>query len=151
MYLYRTNFSLVAPVPDDEYDAAHDYLQNDNMTMYLRDDCDDDLANAIESIEWDLRDEMDGVIDVTTNRELTAEECDIISSFISGQNSDGLGEGFEQNFYSVTCCRDGEPVDSLWCPCEDEEDCPGCGEPNEDMCSFDWQTNGYELKLVEKF
>ena len=42
-----------------------------------------------------------GVVDVALNSEITQEEDEEIKDYITGQNSDGLGEGFEQQDISV--------------------------------------------------
>ena len=65
-------------------------------------------------------------------RLLNQDELDFVSSWITGQNSDGLGEGFEQQEFA-------------WMPYDDDDDYYDDGE----MASFDWQTNNYKLHLVK--
>lgn len=100
IYIYRTYFNLTGSVND--YDAAYEYLTEDNMTSYLLDD--DDILmntrNAIISIRWELENDNSGYIELKTKRELTEAELAPISDWIGGQNSDGLGEGFEQQDFA---------------------------------------------------
>ena len=112
-HIYRTYFRLEAPVSDVE--KAISYLQEDDMTQYFQRP---GLDSVVEKIEWTLTDDDQGYVEVIANRMLTEAECLVISAFISGQNSDGLGEGFEQ---------------------QDFADCDG------DMASFDWRYNDYIL------
>ena len=96
-YIYETNFHLEAPVND--YDEAYAYLTEDDMLQYL----DTKRApedNCITSIDWILEDEESGIIRVRSKRELTETELEQISDWIAGQNSDGLGEGFEQQDFA---------------------------------------------------
>ncbi len=93
-YTYRTNFHLNAPVND--YEKAKAYLEEDDMVQYFKDRANDELRNKVISIDWVLEDSESGYIQVVTNSVLTDEEQKEISSWITGQNSDGLGEGFEQ-------------------------------------------------------
>jgi len=125
---YKTNFKLEHPVVD--YYAARDYLLDDDMTKYLVDELhynkvkEEEIAK-VQSIEWHLRDEQSGYILLTTTDVLPNNILNMISTWVSGQNSDGLGESFEQQDFAVY----------------DEDDCY-------DMASFDWQTNKYQFKRV---
>lgn len=136
---YTTNFRLVAPV--NNFTEAYNYLTEYDMTVYAKEDeeC-SKFADALKCIRWELKDEMKGYIEVITNREMTEEELDSISSWISGQCSDGLGEGFEQQpfasyseseFFGYFDDTDDEYYDDDWV-----------------MASFDWNTNNYKLKKV---
>ena len=93
-YTYRTNFHLNVPVND--YEKAKAYLEEDDMVQYFKDRANDELRNKVISIDWVLEDDESGYIQVVTNSVLTDEEQKEISDWIAGQNSDGLGEGFEQ-------------------------------------------------------
>lgn len=88
--LYVSAFRLEAPVND--YDEAQAYLQSDDMTQYVP----EELKDVITSAQWELEDEEQGFVNIRTNRELTPEEKKSLRDWIDGQNSDGLGEGFEQ-------------------------------------------------------
>lgn len=74
---------------------------DEDMATYFRDT---PLKAKIESMKWgfeSINDALWGVVDVTLNSEITPEEEDEIKDYITGQNSDGLGEGFEQQDISV--------------------------------------------------
>lgn len=115
---YITDFALSFPVND--VDAADEYLQDDVMLDYFDEG---PLKDKLASIEWYMRTNSAGNIMVTSKEELTRDELDEISRFISGQNSDGLGEGFSQ--------QDFAEVDIY-------------GEPQQS--TFDWETNEYHLE-----
>ena len=125
IYTYCTDFTLTNPVND--FGAAQAYLTDDDMTKYWKNG---HKQSKVIKIQWDLIDEQTGHIVVITNDELTSNEADELSNWISGQNSDGLGEGFEQQ-------------DFAWIPYDDEED-------EGEMASFDWETNDYKLVLISK-
>lgn len=136
MYIYRTYFNLTACVTD--LLAAQEYLTEDDMTSYLKDDSriPEDVRNAVEKIEWNLVDEDSGNIELTTNRALSAAELKSISEYVSGQNSDGLGEGFEQQDFANY----------------KDEGLEGYSESNWDdewiTASFDWESNDYTFEFV---
>jgi len=100
VFKYYTEFNLASPVND--FEAAQSYLTEDDMTQYLLDD--DRIPQSgrdkVKSVTWDLEDDDRGTIWVVTNAELTEEESSAISDWIGGQNSDGLGEGFEQQSFA---------------------------------------------------
>ena len=120
--IYRTNFRLMAPVTD--MNKANQYLHEEDMTQFI----DSDLEDYVVHVEWNLIDNEQGYIEVRTNNTLSTDICNKISDWISGQCSDGLGEGFEQQDFAFYM--------------DDELDDYVCA-------SFDWQTNDYELFLVE--
>ena len=91
---YSQSFHLESPVND--IDEAQDYLSSDDMTQFVP----DELKGVISKAEWVLDDEESGNINIETTRQLTQYEQAILSDWISGQNSDGLGEGFEQQDFS---------------------------------------------------
>ena len=115
---YITDFALSFPVND--VDAADEYLQDDEMLYYFDKG---PLKDKLISIEWYIKTDSQGNVIVTSKEELTRDELDEISRFISGQNSDGLGEGFSQ--------QDFAEVDIY-------------GEPQQS--TFDWETNEYHLE-----
>lgn len=140
-YTYETEFNLSVPVND--IDAAQEYLIKYDMTKYLTQrikreanrDKIDNFSDAIVSIKWLLYDEQSGVIRLQSSRLLNQDELDFVSSWILGQNSDGLGEGFEQQEFA-------------WMPYDDDDDDDDYYDDGE-MASFDWQTNNYKLHLVK--
>lgn len=95
--LYATPFKLDKEVSD--YWAAYDYLTEDNMLDYFTEG---ELKDKIRDIEWSLETPDSGCVFVATKYHLPEEDLDKISKFISGQNSDGLGEGFEQREFGAS-------------------------------------------------
>lgn len=136
MYIYRTYFKLTACVND--LSAAQEYLTEDDMTVYLKDDSriSEKVRNAVEKIEWVLKDEDSGYIELTTNEALSATELKEVSEYVSGQNSDGLGEGFEQQDFA---CYEDEGLEGY----EDSD-----WDNESIMASFDWQSNEYIFEFV---
>lgn len=93
-FKYLQEFSMKSPVNDLE--AAQNYLTEDDMTQYLP----ENLKEKINKVEWQLNDESSGEIVVMANNELSEEEENELYDWIEGQNSDGLGEGFEQQEFA---------------------------------------------------
>ena len=82
-----------------EKDQARDM---DTMAMYfwchnpkLNDSIHAKLLTAVWGVK-EIRGQIYGRVEVTSTTPLTAEETEVMREWISGQNSDGLGEGFEQ-------------------------------------------------------
>ena len=137
MYTYRTYFKLTAPVID--YEEARGYLSEDTMVNYLKNEpfvLNGPLNGQLISIDWILRDTESGYIELQTNRELTNDELDHISSWIRGQHSDGLGEGFTQQSFA---CYPAEDYEDEYLD-EDDYDYT--------IADFDWQTNDYKFDLI---
>jgi hypothetical protein len=130
-HTYRTSGSLTEPV--NSVGAAREYLRRDDMTQFVRHASFKGLEQVVHHIEWDLLDEASWQVTVVTQRKLTAEESAGLSEWISGQNSDGLGEGFEQQDFA-------EHSSYSYDEGEDEDF---------SMSSFDWQTNECPLELVK--
>lgn len=139
MYTYQTKFYLLADVLD--LNDAQAYLEEDNMLNYFDNE---QIKRKLQSIEWHLVDEGSGYIEVIANTELSDNELEEISAYISGQNSDGLGEGFEQkdfaSYDAALIDEYGNENSSLAWDDDYEEDWV--------MASFDWQNNDYKLELV---
>lgn len=93
---YKSNFLLEAEVND--FDAAQQYLTSDDMSQYLP----KELQDVVTSVDWTLDDESSGHVSVKTTRDLTDSEKTQLQDWIDGQNSDGLGEGFEQQKFAET-------------------------------------------------
>lgn len=131
--IYIAKFNLTLPVND--YEAAEEYLNDDDMTQYVP----DEIKSKIEKVEWHLRDDMRGDITVKANAELTEKESAELSEWIGGQCSDGLGEGFEQ-----------QPFAEWFVDVYGDEHNPSETNTDEmdgdwDYASFDWGSNNYEL------
>ena len=133
-FIYQTRFFLTDTVKD--FEAAREYLIKDDMTKYLLND--DRGCNKVVSVKWILETSSSGIIEVQTNQELTEIEKRCISSWISGQNSDGLGEGFEQQDFANYFIGEWDDYDDYY-----DEDWT--------MASFDWETNDYNLELIGKY
>lgn len=128
MPIYKSTGTLTGYVNDVR--LAQEYLTDDDMTQYLE----GSLAEAVEHVEWQLAgDGHKYSVVAITKRELSDDELKELASWTSGQNSDGLGEGFEQQDFAwnVEYNRWGDPVDD--------------GE----MVSFDWQTNDSTFERVK--
>lgn len=89
-YLYKTNFKLSAPIKEEDFEEAFNYLIEDNMADYV----DDELENSLISMHYVLTQLNGGIIYIIAKRELTEKELEILKQNLEGQNSDGLGEGF---------------------------------------------------------
>lgn len=140
MYKYQTTFYLLADVLD--LDEAQAYLEEDNMLYYFDNE---EIKRKLQSMTWHLVDCGSGYIEVIANEELSENELEEISEYIKGQNSDGIGEGFEQqdfaNYDAGQYDSYGNKI-SVWDLDDDyEEDWV--------MASFDWNSNYYVLELVE--
>lgn len=122
---YETEFNLTHSIKAKDYIDVQEYLQEDNMTKYLKNDLEStrnkekfpSLSEKIDSIIWNLNTTTSGVITLYTHQKLTKEELNFISEWVSGQNSDGLGEGFSGQDFAYL-------------------------DENTNI-SFDWRTNNY--------
>ena len=123
MTIYKTKGRLTSPVSDR--DSAQEYLTESNMTQFV----DDDLP--VTFVEWKLTSDQAWECVVVTSRDFTDDESARMSDWICGQNSDGLGEGFEQQAFAEA---EREDRFSDW----DDED-----EDWDDVecASFDWMDN----------
>lgn len=131
MPIYRTTGTLTGYIEPENVSAAQAYLQNDDMTQYLE-------GLPVERIQWYL--DSDGhnyYVEAITSRLLRPSELENLSSWVSGQNSDGLGEGFEQQDFAE------ERYDVEYEDDEDEYDTDGYR-----MISFDWETNNSVLRQI---
>ena len=141
---YETRFTLTASVND--FESARDYLEehSEGMAEMLREwavsQGEPELAGKVLSIEWVLDDDMSGHIRLETLQPLTEEEASDVSDWISGQNSDGIGEGFEQQPFAS---YEDEAFGY-----QDFGDMDEYEEPEYIMASFDWETNHYPLHEV---
>lgn len=144
MVVYRTYFKLTNCVLD--FEEARKYLIEDTMKQYLQNDsrCSTDTYNKILSIEWILKDENSGYIELKTTEELSTEELNKLSDWVCGQNSDGIGESFEQQDFA--CYEIGEDCEIL----DSRYLCDYEGEVEEVMASFDWNTNDYKFEFIRK-
>lgn len=148
MPLYRTNGHLTGTIQAENVAAAQAYLTQDDMTKYVAPNA--ELEGVLEHVEWKLEGNgHDYSITAFATRELTEDELERLSSECSGQNSDGLGEGFEQQEFAED---EGEDeADCYNCNgtgvVNDDDDCPTCDgagvfeRESGRMISFDWKEN----------
>lgn len=104
-YLYKTNFKLSAPIKEEDFEEAFNYLIEDNMADYVDDD---ELKNSLISMHYVLTQLNGGIIYIIAKRELTEKELEILKQNLEGQNSDGLGEGFCSQDFAECETDDGE-------------------------------------------
>ncbi len=162
MPVYETKGHLTGTIAPENVTAAQAYLTEPNMADYL----DEPLKGVVLFQQWQLdANGHDYKVVAVTTRELTEDELKLLADNTSGQNSDGHGEGFEQQDFAwdedepyeedcgycsgrgtVTSYENEELED------KDCEECDGAGtfESGEDghMISFDWQTNDSKYVLV---
>ena len=129
---YRTTGRLTAPVNDPG--AAMLYLQEHQreapMAQFIYPE---QAAELVVSVTWYLTGSETWAVDVVTEQDLVPEQLAELSEWISGQNSDGLGEGFEQQPFA----------EQLEVEHDEEED-------DEYLyASFDWETNPCTLARVQ--
>ena len=89
-----------------EWDQARDI---DTMAMYfwcIDHKTNEAIKNKLLTIRWgveEIRGQLYGRVEVTSTAPLNAAEWMAMREWISGQNSDGLGEGFEQRPIETDC------------------------------------------------
>ena len=96
---YEEDAAFAARHEDDIRQALMEYNASDecNMAEYFHGN--NGVSEKLRSADWDFErrnGELYGCITVHTAGPLTEEEEQDLKDWISGQNSDGLGEGFEQ-------------------------------------------------------
>ena len=146
MPLYKTSGTLTGYIEQDNVARAQAYLRPEwDMAKIIDDHA--ELSGALEHITWDL--DHDGhhwSVTAFTTRPLADDELKRLSDAVSGQNSDGLGEGFEQQ-------------DWAWESGDDCGECDACRNAWGDSCydaeqdgrmiSFDWETNPCTFERVK--
>lgn len=138
---YRTTGTLTGTIEPENVAQAMAYLVQDDMTQYLLDPTwgEQELIGVVEHVRWQLNpDGHTWYVEALTTRELTEGENRALAQWVSGQNSDGLGEGFEQQDFAWNKCEG--------CEACDENPWDDCGEGV--MTSFDWQTNELSWERV---
>ena len=100
-----TTQTIVTTLADDNYYTIKAPCPHEcNMAEYFHGN--NGVSEKLRSADWDFErrnGELYGCITVQTGGPLTEEEEQDLKDWISGQNSDGLGEGFEQR----EICFDG--------------------------------------------
>ena len=101
-YAWAVENALEADTADDEMDMAEFF------------DGDDGVKAKLVSAKWGVetyRGRLFGRIECSLKEELTDAETEILTDWISGQNSDGYGEHFEQQPIDT---EDGDLYVSFW-------------------------------------
>ena len=101
-YAWAVEEALEADTADDEMDMAEFF------------DEDDGVKAKLVSAKWGVetyRGQLFGRIECSLKEELTDAETEILTDWISGQNSDGYGEHFEQQPIDT---EDGDLYVSFW-------------------------------------
>ena len=96
----------------EEAIAKYNNLDEHNMAEYF--DRDVALKNKLTSMSWGVelyRGRLFGKISCSLKEEMTDSEEEIMKDWITGQNSDGWGEGFEQRAIDT---EDGDLYVSFW-------------------------------------
>lgn len=91
-----------------------EYRANDDQDMAEYYHGDDNLKNKLASMVWGVelyRGRLFGKIDCSFKEELTPAEEELLKDYITGQNADGWGEGFEQHPLKT---EDGDLYVSFW-------------------------------------
>lgn len=102
--LYESDADMLLPYSEQIQDAIErDQARDiDTMAMYfwcIDSKTNEAIKNKLLTIRWgveEIRGQLYGCVEVTSTAPLTAQEEAAMKEWISGQNSDGLGEGFEQ-------------------------------------------------------
>lgn len=126
---YEATGTLTEPVPyPANVEAAQAYLAGyGDMASFVP----DELGGVVTGARWFLGDDgYSWSVTIAASRELTEGEREELSAWIRGQNSDGIGEAFEQQPFAELDEID-EDDDEGWC-----------------MISFDWASNKCELRKV---
>ena len=94
-----------------------DGYNDEDMVDYFHEDDSTTAQTKLQSMIWGFESVggcLYGKVDVTLSEELTEEEIEAVKDYICGQNSDGLGEGFEQQ--EIRISYDEEIYVSFWHP-----------------------------------
>ena len=112
--MFTVGDSYLADSADEIADALKRYTANDENDMAAYYNKDDGVSEKLTSAVWSVElhgDKLFGRIDCSLKEALTAEETEALRDWLTGQCSDGLGEGFEQQPIDT---MDGELFVSFW-------------------------------------
>ena len=112
--MFTVGDSYLADSEDEINDALKEYTANDENDMAAYYNEDDGIKEKLTSAVWSVElhgGRLFGRIDCSLKEPLTAEETEHLREWITGQCSDGLGEGFEQQPIDT---MDGELFVSFW-------------------------------------
>lgn len=109
---YEIDNMFLLEYKDDIQEAVECYQSIDDMVQFFKRS--DSVKKKLASIVWSV-DELDGKlyghVNVRLKESLTEGETEILKEWITGQNSDGLGEGFEQRAVEI---EEGDLYVSFW-------------------------------------
>lgn len=97
--MFTVGDSYLADSADEIADALNRYTANDENDMATYYNKDDGVKEKLTSAVWSVElysGRLFGQIDCSLKEALTAEETEALRDWLTGQCSDGLGEGFEQ-------------------------------------------------------
>lgn len=117
--MFTVGDSYLADSADEIADALNRYTANDENDMATYCNKDDGVSEKLTSAVWSVElhgDKLFGRIDCSLKEALTAEETEALRDWLTGQCSDGLGEGFEQQPIDT---EDGKLYVSFWHSGED--------------------------------
>lgn len=112
--MFTVGDSYLADSEDEINDALKEYTANDENDMAAYYNEDDGIKEKLTSAVWSVElhgGRLFGRIDCSLKETLTAEETEALRDWLTGQCSDGLGEGFEQQPIDT---MDGELFVSFW-------------------------------------
>ncbi|MEI3056835.1 MAG: hypothetical protein V8T53_00370 [Eubacteriales bacterium] len=112
--MFTVGDSYLADSADEISDALNRYTANDENDMATYYNKDDGVSEKLTSAVWSVElhgDKLFGRIDCSLKEALTAEETEALRDWLTGQCSDALGEGFEQQPIDT---MDGELFVSFW-------------------------------------
>lgn len=112
--MFTVGDSYLADSADEIVDALNRYTAKDENDMAAYYNKDDGVSEKLTSAVWSVElhgDKLFGRIDCSLKEALTAEEAEALRDWLTGQCSDGLGEGFEQQPIDT---MDGELFVSFW-------------------------------------
>ena len=91
-FTYGCGFGVTGFIIPKYWRDAKSYLEDDDMEQYYNDHQHEDITKIV----WKLEDKQRGTIYIYTTARLGRDGLNSLKNWIDGQNSDGLGEGFEQ-------------------------------------------------------
>ena len=112
--MFTVGYSYLADSADEISDALNRYTANDENDMAAYYNKDDGVSEKLTSAVWSVElhgGRLFGRIDCSLKEALTAEETETLRDWLTGQCSDALGEGYEQQPIDT---MDGELFVSFW-------------------------------------
>ena len=96
---YEVYGGTLSEYKDEIESKFGDYLDGDDMRQYFDETDNAEVASVLQSMNWsfvNINYELFGKVTVGLTDDISEEGVQALKDFIIGQNSDGLGEGFEQ-------------------------------------------------------